>query len=406
MTKFSLLLLVHNRIGKGTYWRAWGFARELAQRDFDVTLVTAASQPRYSVTQYIKSGVTVVEIPELLRGSGYDPWGTIQRLRWLKGHSFDLIHSFETRPSNIGPALFLQRRYNSQLVLDWCDWFGRGGSVEERPNPLIRSMLRPIETFFEESFRLAAGATTVINSFLRQRAIELGVDSDQIIILPNGANVDRVPQDRKQVRVRLGLPVNMPILVHTGAMFQRDAELLADTLNIIHHTLPDVLLLLVGYCNIAVEEMVQTPEAVIRTGPIDYNKLVDYVAAGDIGVLPLRNSGANRGRFPMKLHDFMAAGRAVVTTDIGDLGKIVRHKSVGKVVSDNPLELADGAIALLTNITARSQMERRARQYAEEKLSWPIVTNKLELLYRQLLDQVHGDNRYRDRGSRFPISDS
>ena len=54
--------------------------------------------------------------------------------------------------------------------------------------------------------------------------------------------------------------------------------------------------------------------------------LVDYISACDIGWLTLCDSGANRGRFPMKTHDFMAAGVPLLVTDVGDLGEMVRQK--------------------------------------------------------------------------------
>ena len=105
----------------------------------------------------------------------------------VRERPFDLIHAFENRPVVLGPMLYLQQTRRLPLVIDWCDWFGKGGSVEERPDSLAKTVLRPVETFFEERFRHRADGTTVINSVLRQKAIELGVAADSILLLPNGA---------------------------------------------------------------------------------------------------------------------------------------------------------------------------------------------------------------------------
>ena len=91
----------------------------------------------------------------------------------------------------------------------------------------------------------------------------------------------------------------------------------------------------------------------IRTGPVDYATLARYLAACDLGWLPLRDSGANRGRYPLKLNDFMVAGRAVVATDAGDLGDLIRRKAIGLAVLDEPEALAEAVLVLKRDAALR-----------------------------------------------------
>ena len=91
----------------------------------------------------------------------------------------------------------------------------------------------------------------------------------------------------------------------------------------------------------------------IRTGPVDYATLARYLAACDLGWLPLRDSGANRGRSPLKLNDFMVAGRAVVATDAGDLGDLIRRKAIGLAVLDEPEALAEAVLVLKRDAALR-----------------------------------------------------
>lgn len=382
-----LLMLSFNRVGKGTYWRAFGFGQELARRGHDVTLLAVSSQQKRRFDERNAGGVRLVETPDLHPSSGYDLWDTLARITWLRGRQFDLVHAFEARPVVIGPSLYLRRFRGTPLVMDWCDWFGAGGSVEERSNPVVRTLLRPVETFFEERFRRYATGTTVINSILRERAIELGIPSGQILLLPNGANVTEIrPQKERDVRRRLALPEDAPIIAYTGAIFRRDAALMAAAFDQIQQQRPEARLLLIGYCNIAVEKLVQNPAAVIRTGPVTFAQLADYVAACDIGWLPLQNSDANRGRFPMKINDFMAAGRPLIVTDVGDMGKLVQVKGIGCVTADRPESLAQAVLDLLAKTDVRAEMGQRARRIAEDEFAWPRVTDQLESFYRQVLN--------------------
>lgn len=386
-----IAMLTFNVAGRGTYWRALALGQELVALGHRVTLMSTSPGRRWGFDTRQVRGVTVVETPDLLPGSlrsGWDPWDTVARIGWLRKQVFDLVHVFENRPVALLPAIYLRHRQGMPLVSDWCDWFGRGGSVEERANPLVRAVLRPVETFFEEAQRPKADGVTVINTVLRQKAIDLGVPPERILLLPNGSNVHEIrPGNQAEARRRLGLPLDLRLIAYTGAIFGQDAELMARAFDQIHAARPDTRLLLVGYSNIAVEELVHSPEMVMRTGPVSYSSLADYLVACDLGWLPLRNSGANRGRSPLKLNDFLAAGRAVVATDVGDVGDLVRQESIGRLAPDKPSDLAEAVLALLADNVERERLGRRARELAETKLAWPLMARRLERFYMQIDEQ-------------------
>jgi glycosyltransferase involved in cell wall biosynthesis len=377
----KLLMLCYNRVGRGTYWRALGFAKELVHLQYEVTLLAIDPQRKRGFTSQDVNGVNIVTTPDLLPNSGYDVWDGLNRTAWLRKRPFDLIHAFETRPVNILPALYLQKRQHIPLITDWCDWFGRGGSVEQRQNQLLKTILRPIETFFEEYFRPRANGTTVINHVLQQKALKLGIPAQNLLYLPNGTNVlDFIPQTRQNTRQRLGISQDLFLLGYTGTMFREDAALMSAAFDLIHAQHPHVRLLLIGYSNVAVEEMVRDKTAVIRTGPITFQQLTEYVAACDAGWLPLANNGGNQGRFPMKVNDFMAAGLPLLVSDVGDLGDFVRQRQVGWAAKAEPSAMSELVCRQLA-APDFDETGRRARHIAETELAWPVVTEKLARFY-------------------------
>lgn len=385
-------MLLYNRVGTGTYWRALHFAFSLAERGHSVTLLATSNDLRLRFRVRWENGVQIVESSDLLWGSlrsGWDPWSTLARICWLRGQEYDLVHAFEARPVAIFPALYLQRRRGVKLVLDWCDWFGRGGSVEERPNPLVRTILRPVETFFEEAFRPWADGTTVINTVLRQKAIELGISPQTILLLRNGSDVETLrPHPQAQARKRAGLPAQVPIIGYIGAIFHRDAELMARTFDLIHAANPDVHLLLVGYCNVAVERLVDSPQAVLRTGRVRYDEIAHYLSACDVCWLPLSDSGANRGRWPLKLNDYMAVGCPVVATAVGDVTAFLEQHPIGLLSRDEPQDMADKVLDLLRDPQRREAMGRQARHLAETAFTWRHLTDQLESFYHKTLEEA------------------
>lgn len=382
-----VLFLIGNQVERGSFWRSSYFAAGLSQLGYDVTYLAISRSRRVGFVEREYKGFTLIETPDLFP-VGYDPWDAVNRIWWLKDKKYDLIQIFENRPVVIAPALYIKKKLNIPLVMDWCDWFGSGGSVEERTNPVVRALLRPVETYFEETFRTRADGTTVINSVLRQKAIDLGVPENTILYLSNGANTtDFQPKNLPQVREKLGLPVNAPILGYSGVMFHRDGLLMAAAFEQIYQACPDARLLLIGYVNIDVERYLPTAaHAVIRTGPLsDFKTVVDYIAASNIGWLTLKDSGANRGRFPLKAFDFMAAGRPLISTDVSDLGQMVREKQVGLVTTDDPTELAQTTLALIHDLNSQDEMGQRGRHVIETEYANSVATDKLDRFYQSLL---------------------
>jgi glycosyltransferase involved in cell wall biosynthesis len=386
-----ILMITFNPVGRGTFYRALHFARHLVQRGHTVTLLAMSPQERWRFRTRNMDGVTLVETPDLLWGklrSGWDPYDTLARIGWLRGRDFDLVHAFEARPIVIIPSLYMQRWQSIPLVLDWCDWFGAGGSVEERPNWLLRTPLRPVETFFEESFRTWADGTTVINSVLRQRAIDLGVPPETILLLPDGCDVQRLQVlDRDEARRALGLPLDRPLIGYIGAIFQRDAQLMARAFDLVQETRPRAMLAVIGYCNRDVAVLVADPGAVIRTGFISYEDMNCYLAACDLCWLPLRDTGANRGRWPLKLNEYMAAGRPVVATALGDVATLLREHEIGLLAQDQPENLAEATVQLMGDPSLRDRLGRNARRVAEEVFDWALLTERLESFYDKVLNK-------------------
>ena len=151
----KILLIAHHRLWRAQY-RSRAIAERLAERGHKVTLIVTANNERFRFRCYQVNDVEIVESPDLTVGrlrSGWDPVCAVRRIAWLKANAddFDLVHLFETRPATIFPGLWLRHRINAPIVIDWIDWWGRGGIIKINRPLLYRLLLGWVETFFEES---------------------------------------------------------------------------------------------------------------------------------------------------------------------------------------------------------------------------------------------------------------
>lgn len=380
-------MLNHNVVRNGTYFRAYHLGRQMVRRGHQVTLLTISPRQRFRFQAEIHDGVQVVETPDWLWGrgrTGWDLWDTLRRIFYLRDGSWDLIHAFDSRPVVIFPALMLRRR-GIPLILDWADWWGRGGTIDERPTgAVVKRLIGPLETYLEERFRTFARGTTVISSALRDRAISLGVKRQTIVRIPGGSDIENIsPLSKSQCRESLNLPEGASIVGYVGVLNKNDAQLLFDTFARLCVLRPGCRLLVIGKHNTVLPEM----PGLFETGPLPQKSLVQYLGACDLLILPLKDTVSSRGRWPSKINDYLAAGRPIIASDVGDIADLFAHHAIGYATKDDPEALAAACDSLLSDELLQKEMGRNARQLAEKEMSWSILGGELEAHYYSVLNQ-------------------
>lgn len=367
--------------------RAHHFARNLAISGDIVTVLTISPALRAHHRREWSGGVEVVETPDLFWGigrTGWDPWDTAYRMSLVARGGYDIVHAFDCRPAVIFPALAAARASSCPLVIDWADWWGRGGTIDERGYPIARFLVGRIETFFEEGFRTRANATTVISNALAARAAGLGVPVDTIARIPQGCDTEGVHPIAKAVaRAQMGLPNDSIVVGHLGVLLERDAALLLEAVQLLSDRYP-VTLLLIGRHKARLGLKVPASSLIIETGFVADAELSPWLAACDVLALPLVDSIANRGRWPSKGNAYLAAARPIVVSAVGDYAEFVKSADAGLVTAADPQSLSAGLEQALSSRTEWSTWGANGRTLAEGHLSWPTLTAKLIETYRSV----------------------
>lgn len=382
-----ILMLNHNVpfVGGGTFYRAFELGRFMARRGHTVTLLSSSKSQILRFRDKQIDGVRLVECPGILPTKwryGYDYYESFRRINWIANLDFDIVHAFDSRPTVIYPALFA-KKHGARLIMDWCDWFGRGGSVEERTNPLLRSILRPLENYYEENFRRYADATTVISPTLERRALEMGIPATSILQLPNGIDPKKlIPKDRAKARHRLSLPSNVPIIGYLGSLFPSDADLMLQAFYKVKEIQTNAQLILIGNPKSKIPEI----DGITVTGFIYQKDLNDYLAACDILWLPLSDTIANRGRWPSKIVDYFAVGRPTVACAVGDLTELLKNTQAGVTSAANSDDFAKLTLSIMKNSQWMDRLGNNARRVIEIELNWEILAEAVEEHYLKRFD--------------------
>jgi glycosyltransferase involved in cell wall biosynthesis len=362
--------------------------------------MSISPQARAGFHQFETDGVTIVESPDLLVGqarTGWDPWNTFQRMHYLRGShaEFDLVHGLESRPAVAIPALRLKRTQGVPVILDWADWYGRGGTASERSR-WIRLFMEPVETFCEDKFHPLADGCVAMGEPLLERAAALGIPRSRMINLLHGCDPDGLtPHTVDAARNRLaGLPKEGFVLGYVGVMRKTTAELLFPALQRLRQRAGcPVKLVCAG--NHKLKDFWSYVPAdcagdVVETGWISYDELNLYLSASDVMVLPFKRMTATDSIWPSKLNDYLAVGRPTVGTDMRILRPIFTEHQIGLLTPDEPQAFADGCLRLLRDAPLRQQMAANARVLAEGELSWNRLVDRLEQFYKELVTTAPG----------------
>lgn len=384
-----ILFLNHNVVRKGgTFYRAFQIARILASWGHDVVLMSISPNRRFGFEREICDGVEIIHTPDLFWGtgrSGWDPWDILRRIFYLHNQQWDIVHAWDCRPAVILPALYARQQslsVNGKLIIDWCDWWGRGGTQTERSGRLTKLFYGPIETFFEEKFRTHADGNTVISKALYQRSLSLGVRPDKMIILPQGCVCgDQEILKRENARRHLGLSFVNPVILNVGALTSSEARLFFDTVQLLFQEHPDCRVVMIGNHNTQVPEILKKNERFIETGYIPESTLKMYMAACDALLITLADTIASRGRWPSKANPFLASGRAVAITRVGDLAELLEREDAALVTDCNPSDIVKKLLQMFNDPSLKQKFENRGRHVAYNILAWPLIVKKLNNFY-------------------------
>jgi len=110
-----------------------------------------------------------------------------------------------------------------------------------------------------------------------------------------------------------------------------------------------------------------------------------YLAAAGVLVVPLRVGGGMR----VKLLEFFAAGKAVVSTSIGAEGNLARN-GVEIELRDDPREFALAVVELMRNPEKAQALGISARALAEKEYGWSGVARRFTAVYESVVKQDAG----------------
>lgn len=229
-----------------------------------------------------------------------------------------------------------------------------------------------------------------VSRTLRTYLLTNGIGEEKITVLPNGA--DCHPAGEK--------PHDAPerYLIYFGALQSwQGVDILLKAFRLLMD-LDDLHLVI---CS-SVKERTAKPykklseklgvaDKVIWKYRLGEQPLRGWLSHAELSVAPLRETDRNltQGCSPLKILESMAAGIAVVASDLPCVREIVTDGEHGFLVRpDRPQELARSIRVLLEYPEQRREIGRKGKKHVERSFTWGMTTERLATLYRTLLENI------------------
>lgn len=260
--------------------------------------------------------------------------------------------------------LFLE--YNGSEV-----WVGRHWDRVDKLDLLAR---------YERLNLNAAARIFVVSEVERQNLLKAGIEPEKIIVNPNGVDVDKFKPGigGDEARRNLGLTPDEIVVGFVGTFGPwHGVEVLAQAITQIpRDSRLRFLLIGGGALRARVEEILREAGAVDRVllpGAVAHDRVPSLLDACDILVSPHvpLDAGAEFFGSPTKLFEYMAMGKGIVASRLGQIGEVLQHEETALLVDPGNVEQLTGAILrLTTSPEMRERLGAAARRTAVEHHTW------------------------------------
>jgi len=251
----------------------------------------------------------------------------------------------------------IQRKLRARarrVLFDWSDDFAE---FSQRP-----ASRRRFQEATEELIR-TADLVLAVNEHLAAKAESTKSQQGRVLTLPNSTNL--LPKEGKEhlaesLRKRLGL--RRPIIGYAGTMTELRMDF--DLIRGIAIARPEWTLVFIGHIEPRAQKEFPVRDNVILLPAVPHLELIDYLYMFDVCILPHMINAHTRGNDPIKLYDYLMAGKPVVSTPVAGVERVRELVEVAEHV--------DGFIRAIEKCLAEGEPAHSDTRVAvARENSWP-----------------------------------
>jgi glycosyltransferase involved in cell wall biosynthesis len=304
---------------------------------------------------------------------------TLELRARLRRGAYTCVHAVEEAAF---PALLLGRLYKVPVIYDMQS------SLPEQLAPCKGLRTTPIRYLLDrlETWLLTRADFVVCSAGLASRVQQIAPQTNLREWHYASVMVPAEKSDADRLRRRLAIPPGVPVVLYGGTFegYQGLTQLIQAIPQVRAHV-PEATFVLVGAENGSGTAVRAHAAALLQSGALRIidrqprHEIPGYLGLADVLVSP-RLYGGN---LPLKVFDYLAAGRPIVATDI-PTHRTVLNEERAVLVPPRAKDLARGIVSLLRDPERADRLARAGRTYAEQHLGWSGFIESLGDLYEDV----------------------
>ncbi len=260
--------------------------------------------------------------------------------------------------------------------------------IEHRLVPF--KFLQPLGKKIEARNICTADLVISINEMLREYTIQMGANRSKTMVIRAGIDSEHYdPQkiDGREIRKRYRLNEDDIVLFFMGWLYDFSGlKEVATDLAKIKDKKSNIKMLIVGdgdaYEDLQrIREQNNLNDHIILAGKQLYENLPMYIAAADICLLPAYNNEIMRDIVPIKMYEYMAMGKPVISTKLPGVMKEFGEGN-GVIYVDKPEDTLSKAVEMIDMNSFETEGDK-ARMFVENS-DWNKITDEFMKVLEKL----------------------
>jgi len=295
---------------------------------------------------------------------------------------------------------------NTQRLHQICKNLSKNAILIENENEIDEFLFKNIETVFDMADDLIAmikdspqipyvlrplggylGKEILKKNIEKSKKIILSTDllketynipEEKVEIIPNGVDTNLF-KNYEEAKKELGL--NGFIIGYVGVLREWvDLEPVFKALKILTNKYRDIKMVVVGKEgrfkeNIELAEKYEVGEKVIFTGTIPYSQVPKYISVMDVCLIPFKLNKIAQNALPLKLFEYMACEKPVISTEIQGVKRAVGNKVL---YASDVREYTEKINMLYEDKRLRGKLGKEGRRFVEENYRGEEIAKRVE----------------------------
>lgn len=299
-------------------------------------------------------------------------------MKIVKKYKFSIIHCHDLDTLVVG--IFMKLFYGKRLIYDSHENFSK--MILMSSSPLIAYLVEKFEKLLLLFVDYIIVASSIYGSELQAKVRQ------PIVIIGNWQ--ERLKLDKNLVSsIRKKYKNNYKLLIiYIGGLNKSRCVI---PMMKLAETLPEIRFVICGGgpLQAKIAKISSKVKNVTYLKVISQSMVPYYTAASDV-VYYVMNYATATAKYnaPNSLGFALVAGKPVIASDYGELGKVVRSQKCGVIVQDNTETTLRAAVQVLLNKQLLKKLQRNARYAGERTYNWQKMEEKLYKIYEDLVKKI------------------